>query len=482
MKNRIFLSIKNRPLRSILFVALFFVLSLFLCASLLIYRLYSQGRKELVSTLNIQVVLVNEGLKLENLNELESMDEMRNRINQTFFMMDDLSSLEYVKYGDINYKLINSNFMPSCRVDEKGIECVTISESEYDSTIEKFKSLLEKREINSSYLGGNITSVKEPDWTQHVKGNASFGIDSGSRIFTQEEMDSGALVAIVDKDLAFVNENEVRKIEVGDLIPITIIIRDEEDFICYNPVELEVIGIIDERHNISLDWPIYIPEKTWVQLVKEMRETVNENCDGFYDRDEFFIFLEISDAYFELASFDDLDDFTSRIQLYQEEMGKLEYYTNVDQIYPFVSDIKLIESQFLFLSGFILIASVILYSSLMRLEQIYRKKEMQILSALGERRKNISAQMLLEYLILGYLGFILAGIVLSLISSKIDFLFTPVQIENMSDILNQISIPNQIQFTMIDWALLAVCQFLILTGSFALASIRKNIHTQKEEG
>ncbi len=486
MINRIILSLKNRFFRTILFVVLFFVLSLFLCSSLLIYRSYHQCRKAIVSTLNTQVVIVNRDLSWEKIYESESVSELKQKVESYIQIMDDLRNQEYVKYGDIHYNLTKSNFMTSCHLIDLGnIECVTDSSantnlgSEY--TVERFRELLQKKENAMTYLGGNIKSVKEPRWTLYYKFIEDFVPDTGSRTFTQEEIDSGAFVAILNNKYSFVNENEERPIEVGDVIPISIMIRQEQGIICYETYEFEVIGIIHRTVSGEEDYPIYIPEKAWRKIAGESEAIAKENLPGYYD--QFISFIEVSDAYFELDSFDNLENFTNKIQTYRQELNGIEYYTNVDQLLPFVSDLKLIEYQFLFLSLFIILASVILYSLLMYMEQINRRKETMILSYLGEKQGRILGQYWIEYLILGILGSLLAIWVLSMNIQQFFPTFDVADLQTMSDYLNPIAANFDAAISLFDWVSLLGMEIAILSGSFVFASVisAKKIKSKLEE-
>lgn len=486
MISRIILSIKNRIFRSLLFVLLFFILSLFLCSSLLITRSYHQSRKAIVSTLNTQVVIVDKGLSLEGMADLQSAAEYKLRVDEFVEMIDDLRSQPYVKYGDVNYMLDRANFMNSCRINEQNqIECVSRTIDRKlgsEASFEYFKDLLNKKEVATTRYGGNIKSVKEAKWTLYAKFREVLVPDTNSRIFTQEEIDSGAFVAVIDSSNTLISETEEKRLEVGDTVPISIMINHEDGLISYKTEEFEIIGITDSSGNnkMQLYDPIYIPEKAWRKIAKESAEIANEECAGYYD--ELIYLIEVSDAYFELESFDDLEDFTKLIQNYQKERKSIEYYTNVDQMLPFVSDLKLIEFQFLFLSGFIMVSSIILTSLLMHMEQLHRSKETMILSALGEKQSRILSQYWIEYLILGIAGFVLAAIVLSGNLQYFNPSFDVAQMQTVSDYLEAVSVQAGVSMKLSDWLGMGMIQFLILSGSFLLINgISKNRKSFKTE-
>lgn len=485
MISRIILSIKNRIFRSLLFVLLFFILSLFLCSSLLITRSYHQSRKAIVSTLNTQVVVVDKGLSWEGMADLQYAAEYKLRVEEFVEMIDDLRSQPYVKYGDVNYMLNKSNFMNSCRINAQNqIECVASYYRELGSeaSLEYFKDLLNMKGFATTCYGGNIKSVKEAKWTLYAKFREALVPDTNSRIFTQEEIDSGAFVAVIDSSNTLISETEEKRLEVGDTVPISIMINHEDGLISYKTEEFEIIGITDSSGNnkMQLYDPIYIPEKAWRKIARESAEIANEECAGYYD--ELIYLIEVSDAYFELNSFDDLEDFTKLIQNYQKERKSIEYYTNVDQLLPFVSDLKLIEFQFLFLSGFIMVSSVILTSLLMHMEQLHRSKETMILSALGEKQSRILSQYWIEYLILGIAGFMLAAIVLSGNLQYFSPSFDVAQMQTVSDYLEAVSVQSNVSMKLSDWFGMGMIQFLIMSGSFLLINgISKNRKSFKTE-
>ena len=264
------------------------------------------------------------------------------------------------------------------------------------------------------------------------------------RNFTDDEIKNGARVVIIPINTFMVDKDGYNtKVEVGDMIPVTIHNGLNE----YMTIEYEVIGLHDgirhddgyvefeERNfnaiaynvNSSFNYNLIFPENTLIELYEEVNKFRSEdelplvNSVNVY-KDEIYVnprdYLSLGDL---VIGFHNFDDYAKAVEMIEETINPLnegheeyqrDYHieSTIDDYYQIAGTIE--SNQRLFeMMSYVSLVVVLLLMILVYIYQIKRRKEeTALLISLGDDKGHIYNTYFLEYLMIGIFSYFLAGI------------------------------------------------------------------------
>ena len=201
---------------------------------------------------------------------------------------------------------------------------------------------------------------------------------------------------------------------------------NNEDIEIYKTYDLKVIGILsDDIHytptSNNFTNGAIIPEKLFLEMYDEVKQLDKDNI--------YYLFMPVIAT---LADFEDIEKFITYMQDLNTIQGKnIEYETSLDTYYSFAGHIEAISYNASFLFKFALIATIFLYILIINLDLNRRKKEIGLLSSLGQSKTSIMLELILQYLIISIIALIFAVVVSLLISKYLVVIF-----DNMDSISN----------------------------------------------
>lgn len=243
-------------------------------------------------------------------------------------------------------------------------------------------------------LGAYKKTVKEQD-------DNKIKIISGSG-FTEEDIKNGNNVILISQEVA--NKNKLTigdKIKLGsqvDMYSVPTIVEDEYTIIgifeTSKSYQRDTEGKLVEVESEYVD-TIYMPNDAVKKIHdKVLEEIKNENVD---DYDAFSI-----ETMYQINSIDEIEEFKS------ENLAKLPKGYKFEDNSESISSVTVPMNNMKDLSNIIVYASIIASVIIIGLISILfckeRKKEMGIYLALGERKRNIALQLLLETLIVSVIA------------------------------------------------------------------------------
>ncbi len=221
-------------------------------------------------------------------------------------------------------------------------------------------------------------------------------------------------------------DGKINKVNVGDYISYSIMDTSNGDIEIYKTYDLKVIGILnDDIHyspkGTSFSHGAIIPEKLFLEMLMEAKQV---------DKDEaYYLFMPVIAT---LSDFKDMEKFINYMQDLNTIQGKsIDYETSLDTYYSFAGHIEAISYNTSFLFKFALIATIFLYILIINLDLNRRRKEIGLLSSLGQSKTSIMLELILQYLIISIIALIFAVVVSLLISKNLVAIF-----ENMDFISN----------------------------------------------
>ncbi len=246
------------------------------------------------------------------------------------------------------------------------------------------------------------------------------------RTFNDREIENGSLVCVITPNTFQYVDGQIKKVDVGDYISYSIMETNNEDIEIYKTYDLKVIGILsDDIHytptSNNFTNGAIIPEKLFLEMYMEANQV---------DKDEaYYLFMPVIAT---LSDFKDMEKFINYMQDLNTIQGKnIEYETSLDTYYSFAGHIEAISYNASFLFKFALIATIFLYILIINLDLNRRRKEIGLLSSLGQSKTSIMLELILQYLIISIIALIFAVVVSILISKYLVAIF-----ENMDFISN----------------------------------------------
>lgn len=369
-------------------------------------------------------------------------NEMNQMIQPTVMIERPTSSIkidEDLNYVTIDEKSRESYFELKKAYNEiEQLEEVNYSDIGVESTL--FLEGMEDYAINhniplddTKYF--NISTLGIRNYDSYMFKNDIYEIIEG-RNFTREEIDNNQNVIILNRNVNICVDNKIRLPQVGDKIKLsTRILKDDindyyqasstledEDIKYFNNkyskllyetqvYEFEVIGIYNNKNRIDAFFqpeaiiPYQISEdifNTYYERLMELEEmhlinSVNRDNHRFnrYTRTNYYSCFELNESS-EIETFrekvDEIFD-KYKIENYEISFGNDTYLKVVG---PFLS-IQSISNTVIILSLFI---GFVVFSLLSIILVKDKRKEIGVLLTLGETKKNIVKQMLLEFVLI----------------------------------------------------------------------------------
>lgn len=380
------LSITRRPGKSIILLAVLFILGNVIAGAISITQATSNVESTIKDRLGSAATIELDYEQLEKMDESEMMTFEMQPLKQD--LIEEIGQLSYVKYYDFNTNLwLGSKDIKPYYGEMEG-DFGIVEDEEYISTDFQFKGI-------------NYAPVVD---FEEGRGKLVDG-----RIFTDDEIKNGTPVAIISSKIA-----ELNSVHVGDTIsfinPVYSFNEEtgEESVDNSREVPIEIIGIFesqkvntDTENNEEFDWMDDDYQNTFYvsnQLVNaEMKHSMGEMA-GEYE--EYYVPI------FVLKQPEDA-------QAFEEEVNPLlpELYVVRHASDAYDSIAKPIESMST-LSKYVLIVSIattILIIGLVVLLFLRdRKHELGIYLSLGESRGKVIGQIMTEVLIVSIIGMTLS--------------------------------------------------------------------------
>lgn len=283
------------------------------------------------------------------------------------------------------------------------------------------------------------------------------------RSFTQEELDNGTPVAIISKDYqytpefcsiikkkdsssdpSYICQRELTKIKIGDKVPFDTRVINEDGTITEYQTMYEIIGFfVSEDYNQNqveypkggLDLNIYVPQNT---LENELEYRMNElqlrkNTQSTFSSILNFLYkLDTPDM-------DSLEAFCERINQRLVEEGLDDYIavSSADTYEAVAGPLESLRT----IARIILIVSIIISIIIITLVNILflreRRYEMGILASMGEKKKNIVLQIVLEVLIIGMLATSCSIYAGNIIGDKVSSKILDIQTKTQQEVIEK---------------------------------------------
>lgn len=371
---RSILSIKKRKSRSLILFLAIFLIGNVMAGAISVKNALLNTEKSFTDLIPVEVKIVEDYSSFLEDSENSLTEDIVKKIGKSSYIKN---YYYYYKYWLGSNKLVNGSDDEILRVGAD------------DSTDEyhPFNSF--------TILGAYKKTVKEQD-------DNKIKIISGSG-FTEEEIKNGNNVILISQEVA--NKNKLTigdKIKLGGQVNIysakPTIIEDEYTIIgifeTSKSYQRDTEGKLVEVENEYVD-TIYMPNDAVKNIHdKVLEEIKNENVD---DYDAFSI-----ETMYQINSIDEIEEFKS------ENLTKLPKGYKFEDNSESISSVTVPMNNMKDLSNIIVYASIIASVIIIGLISILfckeRKKEMGIYLALGERKRNIALQLLLETLIVSIIA------------------------------------------------------------------------------
>lgn len=415
---RAFLSITQQKSKSIILFLTTFILGNVLCASVALSVYIQNVHQEFLNQYGARISFVSN----ERYQEILS-SRVYNRLSAEKIMtvFQDMMKDQRIEYGDYTY---------------------VFSGLQSDKLV--FSDENEKDSFENLYVWGSEHS----DFLD-LRNNKIHLIEG--RSFTSEELKEGKNVLLISKEFKYKNEEELK---IGDhlllqrnIYPAYEISKSSEDVLYSETVDYEIIGFFESndleiQNQIgntadNLNAKVYVPNET---IRKESKRFDELNREYANDSDNINHFYILGDAFFQLK---DSKSFESFIETY-ESFFTLKIVPNSykvitsDDLYKKISGpVNVIQNISDYILWIAIICTILILNFVIFILTKDRKNEIGILIALGEKRRNVLFQMILEIWAVGLLALNLSMIGGQQISRQLsDYLVTS-SIKKQGDILSE---------------------------------------------
>lgn len=502
MIKRIYKSIFYRLKQTSLLLVVMFVISLLVCTAFSLKNVSRELKESLSKAIKPDVSITSYANYIDKKLYLLEDDKKEEYCEQFY---DDLMHLKEAlnpNYFDINMVISSYMLLPYDENDGLLISLQSDSKNEQLNTcLYDFNNYLNGN-ANSYSCNLSFVSVSTNDFMDlhynFIDSDKSY-IESGSmqnqmadfeeagfkikegRNFTDEEIKEGKMVCLVTPNTYIYQNGEYRKVEVGDYVSYSIMIPGESENVIHKTYEFEVIGITNQEKMAysksiynNLEGPL-IPEKVFLEIYSDLKKiTKEENLDKYN-------FIYFYPCIMTLNSFDDIDKFLEYVDDLNSDIEdkNYAYETSLDSYYSFAGNLETISENSSILFKFSLIVSILLNVFIINLDLNRRKKEIGLLSSLGQSRKTTMIQLVLEYLFILIISLLFAVLVSNIISNtfiKTLELNTDSILSNATKVLDyskSISILNNtsLSINVLDLLKIAIMEIIIITITTILSVI-----------
>ncbi len=453
MFNRIYKSIFHRIKQTLLLLVVMFVISLLLCVSYSLKNVSKTLKNELSSSIKPVVSIEGYTSTRGNVRTKNGLVEFSEygKYGETFYE-DVLSLKERLNpyYFDLNMKYGNSGTVKEYSEDgllfrihdqDEKIKFLTNDYIEDDfADVRLYKLWLDKQtdyfnlvslvsttrsqftdiyyQFNKKYVDRNnkmltmLTGEVSDLVLDYTK------VEEG-RTFDEFEIEEGKPKCIISNDLYLLKDGVVTKVEIGDSVKYSICVPNGDGTVeIYKEYEFEVIGMLnygknDDTNDTATKSSVIIPEKQLLKIYEDAKD-INKKFGLGYN--EYLLYYP---CIMTLNSFDDIDKFVEYIEELNSYGNKeYTYETSLDSYYSFAGNLETISDNSNILFKFSLVVSILLNIFIINLDLNRRKKEIGLLSSLGQSKKSLMIELILEYVMVLLIALIFAVLISNVVASS----------------------------------------------------------------
>lgn len=387
-----FLGITRKKGKSLILLAVIFILGNLISGAISIQQATGNVEETIKNRLGAAATIEMDWEELDKLSESEQMNFEYE--NLSVDLIKEIGETSYVKYYDYNV--------------EGYLESTTVKNYYAWETDDEF--------IDDEDYGGHFT-LRGINYAPVLDFEEEKGKLSDGRVFTQDEIDSGTAVTIISKKLA-----EKNNLHVGDTMVLDNVIYnyDDESEPTTRDVVLEIIGLF-EQQKVKEDNDEDNQEGMWIGVDDDylnMLYVPNElvlaenrfEIESYAESDpEFAAMLEEEPEQFEhfqpmyiLNNPEDVEAFEQEITALLPQLYKVSSATEqYDSIAGPIQSMSKLAKYVLIVA---VIATVLITGLVVLLFLRDRKHELGIYLSLGERRGRVVGQILIEVMVVAFIG------------------------------------------------------------------------------
>ena len=392
----------------------YMVLFSMVLAMLAVRNLSSSFEKNMVENIGIYMAVYN---KINNEDKVHSF--YRNHENPYSEYIKDINSyIDYVEgidsdnyiYSDYH---ISDYLTTSYQYKEDTMSGIIDSKGKKSFIVNIFQDY----QSGMPYFPYKMCAVNDADFLDTHLGRII--INSG-RTFKNAELELGVHYCIIPDDAVMYSYNssgtiETRNIEIGDVITLNNSLSNRNAFYEYNTLFLvsqryEVIGTYSNT-NKSPNEKIYVPSAAFDKMWKEV---VRSRLDDLFDRS---VPIYVSSAIFQNDSYTQLKRLAEEID--STGYDGIEYFSSTLPYTNVISSITAVSRSFSSIAVIGTVISLFMMAVMQVLNLYFRNREIGILEAMGERKKHIILQMMIEQAAILIISFMLSVVIMNLFKDNL---------------------------------------------------------------
>lgn len=483
MFRRIKKSILNQPLKTLLFVFIMFILFFSLSISF-VFKNASKLVYDQVNTALKPQVVIKSDIVIKNQSDFAFSPFFSNTIDSSLAFekiseeyyedMINLINSDEVYYGDISAVISNSLVRLFGYDENKGLLIQSYYMSLNDDSIKRsYKELKSSIDAsNSLFRDYRLASVSKVNYSDLYYEDVDKLV--AGRYFDEDEIENGDYKIVLNGYAYYCDGENIIPINIGDKVKYSLL--DNQNNLVLKEYEFEVIGITEDVRRKPNDIAYFnlIPEKVFYEIVEECYPLIKSNL--YYESNYLGAY-----AYFPsittLKSLDSLDTFLTKVEDLNNQGRNYSYETTANDYIVIAGQLESLKTSFEILFIFSLIASLLILFSLITLDTLNRIKEIGILLAIGESKRNIALAIIIEYLIKIALSLVFALLLTNYLLPYISNILIDDQmiISNNSAFLSNNVTSNDLNLN-VDLTLKNIIQIVLLVILIMLPSIISSLN------
>ena len=399
-------------LKCVVFIILFSILF----TSLYIKKVSNNLENNIIKKFDIYIEIdpniyykkvTQEQQKEQTLKYVEIIEDIANHTNISYY---DFNVIEHFRSPIQSVKIIEDNYEFYARPHSRTHDSINYSINDYNQDVEELLN-------GTLILSMDAKSARNVTPKDFQLGNA---VLEDGRMFTLDEINHGENVCLVNEQMAILNKNGGRYVEIGDTISISEVLLDDNNNIIYNKShDFTVIGTYKKGEGRNIvsngintgESPIFIPEKQFQSIYENISEVAINYKANYFEK--LISRYELSNAIFKVDTIQDYRDFLNYLDEYTEEFNSgYKFVSTMDDIYPAISSVLAVSNTINYISVICLVVCIVITFILILFEIDGVRKDIGILLSMGESIKAIVGQYLIEMLLI------------SLLATSISFVFT----------------------------------------------------------
>lgn len=483
MFRRIKKSILNQPLKTLLFVFIMFILFFSLSISF-VFKNASKLVYDQVNTALKPQVVIKSDIVIKNQSDFAFSPFFSNTIDSSLAFekiseeyyedMINLINSDEVYYGDISAVISNSLVRLFGYDENKGLLIQSYYMSLNDDSIKRsYKESKSKIDTpNSLFNSYRLASVSKVNYSDLYYEDVDKLV--AGRYFDEDEIENGDYKIVLNGYAHYCDGENIIPINIGDKVKYSLL--DNQNNLVLKEYEFEVIGITEDVRRKPDDIAYFnlIPEKVFYEIMEECYPLIKSNL--YYESNYLGAY-----AYFPsittLKSLDSLDTFLTKVEDLNNQGRNYSYETTANDYIVIAGQLESLKTSFEILFIFSLIASLLILFSLITLDTLNRIKEIGILLAIGESKRNIALAIIIEYLIKIALSLVFALLLTNYLLPYISNILIDDQmiISNNSAFLSNNVTSNDLNLN-VDLTLKNIIQIVLLVILIMLPSIISSLN------